>query len=41
MSTDVLVAFGGVGFLGLVAFFLSLHLIRREEARRRSNQSKE
>ena len=41
MSSDVIVAFGGVGFLGLVAFFLALHLIRREQARRRSNRSKE
>jgi hypothetical protein len=41
MSSDILVAFGGVGFLGLIAFLVALHLIRRDEARRRANQSKE
>jgi len=41
VSSDIVVAFGGVGFLGLVAFLVALHLIRRDEARRRSNQSKE
>src|SRR5204862_2397075 len=41
VSSDVLVAFGGIAFLGLVASLVALHLIRRDEARRRSNPSKE
>ena len=41
MSSDIIVAFGGVGLLGLIAFLVALHLIRRDEARRRSNPSKE
>ena len=41
MSSDILVAFSGVGLLGLIAFLVALHLIRRDEARRRSNPSKE
>ena len=41
MSSDVLIAFGGIGLLGLVASLVALHLIRRDEARRRSNPSKE
>jgi hypothetical protein len=41
MSSNDLVAFGGVGLLGLIAFLIDLHLIRRDEARRRADRAKE
>jgi len=34
-------AFGGVLLLGVIGFLIALREIRRDEARRRSNQSKQ
>ena len=41
MMSNVLMAFGGVLLLGVIGFLIALREIRRDEARRRSNQSKE
>jgi hypothetical protein len=41
MTINLVIGFGGVAVLGLIAFLVALHLIRRDEARRRSNPSKE
>ena len=41
MTGNLIVGFGGVGLLGLIAFLLALRLIRRDEARRRSKPSKQ
>ncbi len=41
MTGNVIVGFGGVGLLGLIAFLLALRLIRRDEARRRSKPSQQ
>ena len=41
MMGNVLMAFGGVLLLGVIGFLIALRAIRRDEARRRSNPSKE
>ena len=41
MIDNVTLAFAGVLLLGLIGFLIALRAIRRDEARRRSNQSKE
>jgi len=38
---NIAVGFGGVLLLGVIGFVVALREIRRDEARRRSNQSKE
>jgi hypothetical protein len=41
MTANLIVGFGGVGLLGMIAFLWSLREIRREEARRRANRAQE
>ncbi len=41
MWINIAVGFGGVLLLGVIAFLVALREIRRDEARRRSNPSKE
>jgi hypothetical protein len=41
MMSNLLIGFGGVLLLGIIGFLIALREIRRDEARRRSNQSKE
>jgi len=41
MMSNLLMAFGGVLLLGVIGFLIALREIRRDEARRRSNQSKQ
>ena len=41
MWINIAVGFGGVLLLGAIAFLVALREIRRDEARRRSNPSKE
>jgi hypothetical protein len=41
MMDDVTLALGSVLLLGVIGFLIALHEIRRDEARRRSNSSKE
>ena len=41
MWVNIAVGFGGVLLLGIIAFVVALREIRRDEARRRANQSKE
>ena len=41
MMSNLLMAFGGVLLLGVIGFLIALREIRRDEARRRSNPSKE
>ena len=41
MMDDVTLALGGVLLLGIIGFLIALREIRRDEARRRSNSSKE
>ena len=41
MWVNIAVGFGGVLLLGVIGFVVALREIRRDEARRRSNQSKE
>jgi hypothetical protein len=41
MIDNVILALGGVLLLGIIGFLIALREIRRDEARRRSNQSKE
>jgi len=41
VTSNVVLAFGGVLFLALIGFLVALREIRRDEARRRSNQTKE
>jgi len=38
---NIAVGFGGVLLLGVIGFVVALREIRRDEARRRSNQTKE
>jgi hypothetical protein len=41
MIDNVILALGGVLLLGIIGFLIALREIRRDEARRRANQSKE
>ena len=41
MIDNVILALGGVLLLGVIGFLIALREIRRDEARRRSNQSKQ
>ena len=41
MMSNLLMAFGGVLFLGIIGFLIALREIRRDETRRRSNSSKD
>jgi hypothetical protein len=41
MIDNVILALGGVLLLGIIGFLIALREIRRAEARRRSNPSKE
>ena len=41
MWVNIAVGFGGVLLLGVIGFVVALREIRRDEARRRSNQTKE
>ena len=41
MMSNLLMAFGGVLLLGVIGFLIAMREIRRDEARRRSNQSKQ
>ena len=41
MTGNLVVGFGGVAVLGLIAFLVALREIRRDEARHRANRAKE